>query len=57
MINIAGLTPVEDPEYRYQMPRILTKIEGRGNGIKTVVVNMQEVKHAHLCRQSLRIIF
>jgi translation initiation factor 5 len=46
MINIAGTRPIDDPAYRYQMPRLQTKIEGRGNGIKTVVVNMNEVAQA-----------
>ncbi len=45
-INIAGLTPVEDPMYRYKMPRIQAKVEGRGNGIKTVLVNVNEVASA-----------
>jgi len=40
IINIAGLTPVEDPEYRYKMHRVIGKVEGRGNGIKTVIPNM-----------------
>jgi len=46
MINIAGLTPVEDPSYRYKMPKIAGKIEGRGNGIKTLLVNVREVAMA-----------
>lgn len=43
LMNIAGTQPVEDPEYRYKMPRLLAKIEGRGNGIKTLVVNCADL--------------
>jgi translation initiation factor 5 len=32
-----------DPFYRYKMERLQTKIEGKGNGIKTVVVNLSSV--------------
>eukprot|EP00598_Pedospumella_elongata_P005487 CAMPEP_0184966878 /NCGR_PEP_ID=MMETSP1098-20130426/409_1 /TAXON_ID=89044 /ORGANISM="Spumella elongata, Strain CCAP 955/1" /LENGTH=433 /DNA_ID=CAMNT_0027488233 /DNA_START=240 /DNA_END=1541 /DNA_ORIENTATION=- len=42
-MNIAGLTPVEDPSYRYKMPRVVGKVEGRGNGIKTVLMNVTDV--------------
>ncbi|KAI0166332.1 domain found in IF2B/IF5-domain-containing protein [Xylariaceae sp. FL1272] len=34
---------VTDAFYRYKMERIQTKIEGKGNGIKTVVANLSSV--------------
>lgn len=46
MINITGTTVNEDPSYRYKMPRIQTKIEGRGNGIKTILVNINDISSA-----------
>eukprot|EP00602_Paraphysomonas_sp_CaronLab_P004188 CAMPEP_0185025720 /NCGR_PEP_ID=MMETSP1103-20130426/8953_1 /TAXON_ID=36769 /ORGANISM="Paraphysomonas bandaiensis, Strain Caron Lab Isolate" /LENGTH=407 /DNA_ID=CAMNT_0027559009 /DNA_START=179 /DNA_END=1402 /DNA_ORIENTATION=- len=46
MINIAGTTAVDDPSYRYKMPRIVPKVEGRGNGIKTVLVNVSDIATA-----------
>lgn len=35
-----------DAFYRYKMPALMAKVEGKGNGIKTVVVNMPEVAKA-----------
>mmetsp|Transcript_24298 Transcript_24298/g.45238 ORF Transcript_24298/g.45238 Transcript_24298/m.45238 type:complete len:400 (-) Transcript_24298:167-1366(-) len=43
IINISGTTPVDDPEYRYKMPAVYGKIEGSGNGIKTVIPNISDV--------------
>lgn len=43
MINLAGTTPIDDPEYRYKMPAVFGKIEGSGNGIKTVIPNITDV--------------
>ncbi len=37
---------VSDAFYRYKMPRLLAKVEGKGNGIKTVIVNMTEIAKA-----------
>ena len=35
-----------DPAYRYKMPKLVAKVEGKGNGIKTNIVNLKEIATA-----------
>ncbi|OMO73403.1 Translation initiation factor IF2/IF5 [Corchorus olitorius] len=41
-----GAANSDDAFYRYKMPKMQTKIEGRGNGIKTNIVNMVDIAKA-----------
>ncbi len=44
MLNIPST--VQDPKYRYRMPKMQLKIQSKGNGIKTNIVNLTDVaKH------------
>jgi len=43
-VNIGG--DQNDKSYRYKMPRLQAKVEGRGNGIKTAIPNMVDIARA-----------
>lgn len=37
---------IQDAFYRYKMPRLQAKVEGKGNGVKTVIPNMVDIAKA-----------
>lgn len=43
MANVNINRNLSDQFYRYKMPKLVAKVEGKGNGIKTVIVNMPEI--------------
>jgi len=44
-INI-GANNQDDAFYRYKMPKLVSRVEGRGNGVKTNIVNMVDIAKA-----------
>lgn len=46
MVTINIRRDVADPFYRYKMEGIQSKIEGKGNGIKSVIVNLSSIAHS-----------
>ncbi len=45
-INITGTRPNTDAYFRYTMPAMSIRYEGRGNGQKTIILNLKDVSDA-----------
>ncbi len=46
LLNITGTQTNLDPHFRYTMPALSIRHEGRGNGQKTVLLNLKDVSDA-----------
>ena len=48
MMNIVGTdkTKALDPHYRYKMPPLVIRVVGSGNGIKTILDNLDDISKA-----------
>jgi translation initiation factor 5 len=46
MSELINIGEVKDEHYRYKMPKPILKVEGKGNGIKTVIPNMLDISKA-----------
>lgn len=45
-INISGTRPNTDAYFRYTMPQLSLRYEGRGNGQKTIILNLKDISDA-----------
>lgn len=45
-INITGTRPNSDEYFRYTMPSLSLHYEGRGNGQKTIILNLKNISDA-----------
>ena len=46
LVFVSILKDTTDPYYRYKMPKLIIKSEGSGNGIRTIIVNMNAIARA-----------
>ena len=42
-MSLLNVSRIDDSHYRYKMPCVLTKIEGSGNGTKTLIPNLDDI--------------